>query len=252
MPTNNQTTRSRERNPIPSCIVTALSKQQDKLYILHLERDLIKFIKNSILGNIKQPEYIIQAQYLKNSYYRLLSHQLCHYYCLQHWNNTFNEIRVTPTLNFNYQEFVQKIESSEDKEVGEFVKISSIAHKYTTDNEPSVKPEPVQKKKLLVKHLHEELPNTPESPSSECPVSESSENTGSIESERENKILLYMKLREEIFDNDEEDEEDEEDEDEDEEEQEVQKENKSNYIDRIELERRILNNPYIIIPGDRR
>lgn len=109
MPTNNQTTRSRERNPIPSCIVTALSKQQDKLYILHLERDLIKFIKNSILGNIKQPEYIIQAQYLKNSYYRLLSHQLCHYYCLQHWNNTFNEIRVTPTLNFNYQEFVQKL-----------------------------------------------------------------------------------------------------------------------------------------------
>ena len=40
---------------IPSSLLTALSKQQDKLYILHLEKDLIKFIKNSVLGISNNP-----------------------------------------------------------------------------------------------------------------------------------------------------------------------------------------------------
>ncbi|KAI5952551.1 hypothetical protein KGF54_003418 [Candida jiufengensis] len=118
---------------IPKSIITALTKYQDRPFILYLEKDLIKFIKNSILGNIKQPEYVIQAQYLKNSYYRLLSHQLCHYYQLQHWNNQSNEIVVTPTENFDYKSFILIIED----ENNEFMKISDIAHQYQAEHSPN-------------------------------------------------------------------------------------------------------------------
>ncbi|KAI5948689.1 hypothetical protein KGF57_005300 [Candida theae] len=118
---------------IPQSIITALTKYQDRPFILYLEKDLIKFIKNSILGNIKQPEYVIQAQYLKNSYYRLLSHQLCHYYHLQHWNNQSNEIVVTPLENFDYSAFLIKIE---DESGGDFVKVADVAHKYQPTHSP--------------------------------------------------------------------------------------------------------------------
>lgn len=240
---------------IPSSLLTALSKQQDKLYILHLEKDLIKFIKNSVLGNIKQPEYIIQAQYLKNSYYRLLSHQLCQYYNLQHWNNTFNEIIVTPIPNFDYQQFIKAIESSDNNEGGEFVKIVSVAHKYKSENtatttnnntntdapEQPNKPAPIKKlmvRKIINKPVSDptpgQAPGTPESEVSDLtkeldeskliledtglstPISESSENTtNNIESQRASKEALYMKLREEIFENNNEEEEEEEEEEED-------------------------------------
>ena len=238
---------------IPSSLLTALSKQQDKLYILHLEKDLIKFIKNSVLGNIKQPEYIIQAQYLKNSYYRLLSHQLCQYYNLQHWNNTFNEIIVTPIPDFDYQQFIKAIESSDNNQ-GDFIKIASVAHKYKSENattsattnadaqEQLNKSAPI--KKLMVRKIINkppmsdpasgQTPGTPESEVSDLtkeldeskliledtglstPISESSENTtNNIESQRASKEALYMKLREEIFENNNEEEEEEEEEEED-------------------------------------
>lgn len=119
---------------IPQSIITALTKYQDRPFILYLEKDLIKFIKNSILGNIKQPEYVIQAQYLKNSYYRLLSHQLCQYYHLQHWNNQSNEIVVTPSENFDYSSFLIRVED----ESSDFVKVADVAHKY----QPVHTPEP--------------------------------------------------------------------------------------------------------------
>ncbi|KAI5960986.1 uncharacterized protein KGF55_004253 [Candida pseudojiufengensis] len=119
---------------IPKSIITALTKYQDRPFILYLEKDLIQFIKNSILGNIKQPEYVIQAQYLKNSYYRLLSHQLCQYYQLQHWNNQQNEIVVTPSENFDYKSFVLVIEDNES----EFKRISDVAHEYQAEHSPNV------------------------------------------------------------------------------------------------------------------
>ncbi|CAK9439115.1 uncharacterized protein LODBEIA_P33390 [Lodderomyces beijingensis] len=117
---------------IPSSIITALTKYQDRPFILYLEKDLIKFIKNSILGNIKQPEYVIQAQYLKNSYYRLLSHQLCQYYHLQHWNNQSNEIVVTPSDNFDYESFTTQI----DDEASGFVKVADVAAHYRAEHSP--------------------------------------------------------------------------------------------------------------------
>ncbi|KAG5419263.1 hypothetical protein I9W82_003030 [Candida metapsilosis] len=140
---------------IPQSILTALTKYQDRPFILYLEKDLIKFIKNSILGNIKQPEYVIQAQYLKNSYYRLLSHQLCHYYHLQHWNNQSNEIVVTPSENFDYGLFLTKIEDDDEEESSDrFVKVADVAHKY----QPVHTPEPQQQNGYIHSSSHQQKP----------------------------------------------------------------------------------------------
>ena len=127
-----------ENNNIPKSIITALTRHQDRPFILYLEKDLIKFIKNSILGNIKQPEYVIQAQYLKNSYYRLLSHQLCQYYHLQHWNNQQSEIVVTPIPDYDYQSFKELLD--EDNESSDFVKVADVASQYQAEHSPPSSP----------------------------------------------------------------------------------------------------------------
>lgn len=117
---------------IPNSIKNALTKQQDRIYLLHLEKDVLHFMKTKLIAETitttatTTPQYVIQAQYLKNSYYRLLSHQLCQYYNLQHWNNTSNEIIVTPTVSFNYKELMDKIDSHQ------FIKICDIAHQYSS------------------------------------------------------------------------------------------------------------------------
>ncbi|KAG7663078.1 uncharacterized protein J8A68_003388 [[Candida] subhashii] len=223
---------------IPNSLKNALVKQQDRLYLLHLEKDLINFIKTNIHPQqdnptTPPPQYTIQAQYLKNSYYRLLSHQLCQYYNLQHWNNTSNEIIVTPTNNYNYKELISKIDASE------FTKIYDISQQYAQQQqqqstEPNEQQPPIPiKPKLIVKKIIK--PSTPDSELSEgtkdldvskiisddtaasTPTSDHfSDASSNIESQRASKEALYMKLREEIFQNNE-DEDDEEEEDDDEE-----------------------------------
>ncbi|CAI5758567.1 unnamed protein product [Candida verbasci] len=190
-------------NSIPQAITIALTKQQDRLYILHLEKDLIKFIKNSILGNIKHPQYIIQSQYLKNSYYRLLSHQLCSYYNLQHWNTQQNEILVTPSTDFNYQQFLNQIESNQ------FIKLIDIAPQFqiesnstTTTNSPTPEiQQPKLKTKLIKKPM--EVPKTTNINILQVSSESSSLSTSSQDLDIESRRALYKKMREKIFEEEE-------------------------------------------------
>ncbi|KAG7195593.1 uncharacterized protein KQ657_003360 [Scheffersomyces spartinae] len=102
------------KGEVPSSITKALIKQQERVYLLHLEKSLVNFIKNNILQLQllnQSPVYVIHSIYLKNSYYRLLTHQLCQYYNLQHWNNQQNEIVVSPRQNFDYGDFITHVDN---------------------------------------------------------------------------------------------------------------------------------------------
>ncbi|ABN68589.2 predicted protein [Scheffersomyces stipitis CBS 6054] len=245
----------------PPSIVTAVAKQQDRLYLLRLEKDLIAFINalNNSVSNESEPEpeaelkassvpetgaesapnpqirkttatdpeYTIKAHFLRNSYYRLLSHQLCHYYRLGHWNNTSNEIVVTRRDGVNYVEFGELL--AKDSDNRSFRKVSEISQRqlhHGQDQEGSsttagvegessnteasgpIKPKVLIKKNDSVKNetptpIDEasSLQTTPVpvdsnvSTPSEVSISDSSK----MESERASKEALYNKIREQIF-----------------------------------------------------
>ncbi|KAK6463077.1 hypothetical protein DFJ63DRAFT_334634 [Scheffersomyces coipomensis] len=238
---------------LPSSIKSALVKPLERVYLLYLERELISFIQDALLdypqhqeGNEEEqednkqqqqpkPQYTIKANYLKNSYYRLLSHQLCQYYNLQHWNNTLNEIIVTPTDAFNYKDFMSVIEKSDDKDVS-FKKLSDLVPDETNSNgteinhhnhspsNPSfksynnnstiIKPKLIMKKNKPSKPVSDDNSDTsqhqdtidskisspiPDDSSVTSTPTEVSE-TFKIESERASKEALYLKVREQIFD----------------------------------------------------
>lgn len=78
---------------LPHSVQGALSKPRERTFLCLLEEQLLLLIHR--LCEDKGALYIIQALVLCNSYYRLLGHQLCHHYSLQHWNNPKNDIVVT-------------------------------------------------------------------------------------------------------------------------------------------------------------
>lgn len=229
-------------NDIPQPLKTIATRPQEKLYVLHLETELIVFIKESILLKNESPLYIIHAGVLKNSYYRLLSHQICQHYHLQHWNNGSNDIIVTLSSDgFDYEKFIERLELKEDNS---FTKISDYLQQRQGGNSGNtsegdettakvIRPKMIIKKESPKRHgptasadtfsgttqasafltlgtqnvkaqnYHSDAPciSTPVVTSSSNPMSDN------IEVERASKEALYMKVREKIF-QDQQDEED--------------------------------------------
>ncbi|KAK6455663.1 uncharacterized protein RJT20DRAFT_48920 [Scheffersomyces xylosifermentans] len=240
---------------VPDPIRTAVVKQSERVYLLQLEKDLVSFINSiiaketkegskstsNIVGNgsssssTNKLEYTIQAQFLRKRYYRLLSHQLCQYYNLQHWNNTSNEIIVTPVIGFDYAGFIASLEKSVEERT--FRKVSEIAYEnqhnrnntngvngtngnidVPIDSSPtSSRTTMIIKPKMMIKKNKDanNVKNV-ESESSELDAKDSkrsspgpegspdgtpTENSDSskIESERASKEALYKKIREQIF-----------------------------------------------------
>lgn len=222
---------------IPQPIKTVASKQQEKVYLLNLEKELIAFIKDPILSKNDALLYTIQASVLKNSYYRLISHQICQYYHLQHWNNASNDIIVTFCADgFDYEKLIRAVDL-EDKS---FIKISDYLKQNQGDGAASregdrnnakiIKPKVIIRKGALLKGhtdvsseatlisdiLVNDHNSSPETLNTSQPASADDLNPPSdvIESERASKEALYMKIREKIF-QDQKDEEDDEEEDDD-------------------------------------
>lgn len=184
---------------VPTAIKTALAKAQERLYLLYLEKELINFITGVSLGTTHDLQYVIKVHYLKNSYYRLLSHQLCQYYNLQHQNNQFNEILVTIVDNFDYQEFM-------DKKV---VRISEIAKKYQ-QAEPA---DHFDKPKVMIKDYPKRILKSKVTSSDENSIVSEDNGDDNIESERASKEALYLKIRQQIFDAEQQEQDDAEDDD---------------------------------------
>lgn len=199
---------------VPSSIRTALLKVQERIYLLYLEKELIKFINGVIMGvNEDRLQYLIKVHYLKNSYYRLLSHQLCQYYNLHHQNNQFKEILVTMIDNFDYQLFMNS----------KFIKLSELARKYQQNFEITEKPKVIikhDKLKIMVKNsVNENSPKiilktkatSPSVVSASCDEicrQVSSDEISKIEIERASKEALYLKIRQQIFDAEQQDQDD--------------------------------------------
>lgn len=243
-------------NNIPQPIKTVVTKPQEKLYVLRLEKDLIAFIKESILLKLESPLFTIHAGVLRNSYYRLLSHQVCQHYHLQHWNNGSNDIIVTLSADgFDYEKFNETLDLKDNS----FTKICDYLQKRQNDtngnssegdevNTKIVRPKVIIKKESpkgsvpLADTLSEitqmstflttgvqngrAVNDFSDTPNTSTPILAGSFKSGSdnIEHERASKEALYMKVREKIFqdqqDEDEDQEENADDDDEEEEEEE--------------------------------
>lgn len=232
-------------NDIPQPITTVVTKPQEKLYVLHLEKDLIAFIKESILLKQESPVYTIQSEVLKNSYYRLLSHQVCQHYHLQHWNNGSNDIIVTLSADgFDYEKFSEVLDQKEDKsftKICDYIqqKLNGCKGNGSEGDEVSakkIKPKMIIKKESprnsmpLADTLSEitqasiflstgELngkaqKDFSDTPNTSTPVLTGSLNPGSdnIEFERASKEALYLKVREKIFQDQQDDDDDQEEE----------------------------------------
>lgn len=78
---------------LPNSVRGAVSKPHERAFLCLLEEQLLLLINR--LCSDKQALHIIPALVLRNSYYRLLGHQLCQHYSLQHWNNPQNGIVVS-------------------------------------------------------------------------------------------------------------------------------------------------------------
>ena len=234
-------------NNIPQPIKTVVTKPQEKLYVLRLEKDLIAFIKESILLKLESPLFTIHAGALKNSYYRLLSHQACQHYHLQHWNNGSNDIIVTlNTDGFDSEKFVEILDLKEDNSFTKICDYVQQRHNGTNGNtsEANEANPKIMRPKVIIKkesskgsmpladtlseitqlsvflttgtqngRANEDFAGTP---NTSTPVLAGSDN---IEHERASKEALYMKVREKIF-QDQQDEENADDDDEEEEEEE--------------------------------
>lgn len=183
---------------------TALKKNQDRVYLLRLERDLVGFLKSA--GKV--PQFVIMSDVLINSYYRLLSHQLCQYYSLIHINGSNGEILVSLNPQKDYLEII-----------GPNCKFQPLSQLYqetittvgeVNDSRPLVKVKP----KMLKKRDTSTATQNNVGIEQQLPVPGVNINgTNEIESERASKEALYNKIREQIF-QDGESEEDENDDDE--------------------------------------
>ena len=243
-------------NNIPQPIKDGSYKTPRKVDVLRLEKDLIAFIKESILLKLESPLFTIHAGVLKNSYYRLLSHQVCQHYHLQHWNNGSNDIIVTLSADgFDYEKFSDILDLKEDNS---FTKICDyLQQKKNGSNRISAEGDEVNTKMIRPRVIIKK-----ESPKGTMPLADTLseitqmsvflttiqngraqndfcrypkyiytssgkqlQNPGSddIEHERASKEALYMKVREKIF-QDQQDEENVEDDDDDDEEEEEEEE----------------------------
>lgn len=230
-------------NDIPQPIKTVVTKPQEKLYVLHLEKDLIAFIKESILLKREPPVYTIHSGVLKNSYYRLLSHQVCHHYHLQHWNNGSNDIIVTLSSDgFDYEKFSEVLDLKEDKsftKICDYIQQKGCNGNNSEADEISTK---IIKPKMIIRKesprnsiplagtlseitqtsifLSTGEPNGKtqnvfsDTPNTSTPALTGSLKSGSdnIEVERASKEALYLKVREKIFQDQQDDDEDQEEE----------------------------------------
>lgn len=244
-------------NNIPQPIKTVITKPQEKLYVLRLEKELIAFIKESVLLKLESPLFTIHAGVLKNSYYRLLSHQICQHYHLQHWNNGSNDIIVTLSADgFDYEKFSEILDLKEDNSFNKICDYLQQRQNGTNGNNSEgdevsakiIRPKVIIKKECpkgsmpLADTLSEITQlsvflaagvqngraqnDFSDTPNTSTPILASSFKSGSdnIEHERASKEALYMKVREKIFqdqqdeenaDDDEDEEEDDDDSDED-------------------------------------
>lgn len=171
----------------------ALNKEQEKSYLLSLESDLLLFIN----GDKSTKQYIIKSS--KNSYYRLLAHQLCQYYNLKHQNNKSDEIIVTRVKKVDYtmqkvQKLLDIIEPRPKLDNGNIKKVKNNDVKKVDVEETDAKKADI-KKTIFPKQLLKKQPTPPK-------IDEKT--TESIELPQVDKKALYMKVRQEIFNNEDE------------------------------------------------
>ena len=83
----------RNENNIPQSVKLALEKQRERIFLLKLDNDLVRYIEGLSENQGEEREnhkekFVIESHRLINLYFRLLGHQMCQYYQLQHWNRT--------------------------------------------------------------------------------------------------------------------------------------------------------------------
>jgi hypothetical protein len=177
---------------VPGPILTALLKPQERRYLLYLESELIEFTKSiggDRSGSGVQSDYVIKAHHLKNSYYRLLSHQLCQYYHLSHANNQFNEIVVSAIGGVDYDELLES-------KVCRLSAISVLLNRDSLAEKVPVKPSP----KIIIKKDFQKPIESIISTNESSPILACTKDVSKIETDRASKEALYLKVRQEIFD----------------------------------------------------
>lgn len=130
-------TRRPEDQDIPEVLKDALKKKKERFFLLQLEKDLIGFIKDGLTKKTRKQQYYIESKRLRNSYMRLLAHQICQYYWLEHWNNSTNDIIVT--LNNRDINYSSLIEALEDENYPKVIRISDLETEQSTRAEPASK-----------------------------------------------------------------------------------------------------------------
>lgn len=226
---------------IPKSIRNALVKPKERVFLLRLEKELISFLRHLKGGN-----YLINGQLLINSYYRLLSHQLCQFYHLQHWNLQNSDIIVTPTEMFDYSLLISQIDQGQKETLSSYTRQIKVQEQPMATSagapgsndgmKPKIMPRMLTKKPTLsetslslnnsselIDNINdsETAPTTESTTESTTPQSQVLEpDACKLQNDRNDKEALYMKVRQEIFDaqNNEDDEEEEEEEEDDEDE----------------------------------
>lgn len=275
---------------IPKAVIDGLTKPKERYFLINLEQSLRYFLLQLHQG---PKVHIINSHLLINSYFRLLGHQLCHYYCLQHHNTPNCDIIVTLRENFDYLLLVKDIGT------GRFVSVASVLDNRKPDKlQKSEKPEnpeikqdkkDKQEVKNLDKHVKDEdrtnsprtkLTNSPKTKlklkpkmlkrdmdKPEEPQKLTCCDADKISNDRDNKEALYMKIRQEIFDREQDEKSDSESEktsSDDSEDESTDTEYSQAYppVDpnlvyhqsymnyNKEMDRIMLNNPYIILPDN--
>ncbi|WEJ93700.1 hypothetical protein PSN45_001172 [Yamadazyma tenuis] len=193
---------------IPETITSALEKSRERTFLLKLETDLIKFI--SSLSTNTNREYIIGPHILINSYFRLLGHQLCNYYSLSHWNLANCSISVGPTEDVDYGVISSDISLGKKKTLKVYLNPSSPPKVADTNSNPDIKQVArILKPRRIMKSEGTESSSsiTTSSLGSATPTS-LQEDSGKLHDDRETREALYLKIRQEIFQKDNEEDDD--------------------------------------------
>ncbi|CCE78064.1 Piso0_000677 [Millerozyma farinosa CBS 7064] len=130
-------TRRPEDQEIPEVLKDALRKKKERFFLLQLEKDLIGFIKDGLTKKSRKQQYCIESKRLRNSYMRLLAHQICQCYWLEHWNNSANDIIVT--LSNRDISYSSLIEAIEDENYPKVIKLSDFETNHSTHTKPASK-----------------------------------------------------------------------------------------------------------------
>lgn len=123
---------------IPEVLKDALKKRKERYFLLQLEKDLIGFIKDGLTKKTRKQQYFIKSKRLRNSYMRLLAHQICQYYWLEHWNNCTNDIIVT--LSDRDISYFSLIEGLEDRNCATVIRLSDFQTDHSTHTVHASKP----------------------------------------------------------------------------------------------------------------